>query len=121
MKISELLEKNVYAEDLNVGKITDIVVDMEELKITHFELELSKEASEQVLGVTPGLLKPAKNILAVSAIEKGQLAVMIKVLDFGNLERATCNLSKDTTVEIFPDIEKAFRKFLALRTYALFA
>ena len=71
MKVSELLKKNVYAEDLNVGKIIDIVVDMEELKITHFELELSKEASEQVLGVTPGLLKPAKNILAVSAMEKG--------------------------------------------------
>jgi sporulation protein YlmC with PRC-barrel domain len=71
MKISELLQKNVYADGLTVGKIINIIVEMEELKITHLEIELTKEASEQILGVTPSMFKPAKNTLAVSALEKG--------------------------------------------------
>ena len=71
MKVSELLDKNVYAEGLNVGKIINVIVDMEGLKITHLELELTKEASVQILGVTPSIFKPAKNTLAISALEKG--------------------------------------------------
>jgi sporulation protein YlmC with PRC-barrel domain len=71
MKFSELLDKKVSVEGLNVGKITDVIVDMEELKMTHLEIELTKEASEQILGVTPSMFKPGKNTLAMSALEKG--------------------------------------------------
>jgi sporulation protein YlmC with PRC-barrel domain len=71
MKASELLNKNVYVEGLHVGKIINIILDMEELKLTHLEIELTKEATEQILGVTPSLFKPAKNTLAISALEKG--------------------------------------------------
>ena len=71
MKIGELVEKNVYCEELNLGKVINALVSMEELKITHLELELTKEASEQILGVTPSLFRPAKNTLAISALADG--------------------------------------------------
>jgi len=71
MKIGELFDKNVYCEGLNVGKVTNALVNMEELKITHLELELTKEASEQILGVTPTMFRPAKNTLAISALADG--------------------------------------------------
>jgi len=65
------LEKTVYCEGLNVGKVINVLISMEELKITHLELELSKEASEQILGVTPSMFRPAKHTLAISALEEG--------------------------------------------------
>jgi len=71
LKVSELIGKNVYAQGLNVGKIIDVLVDMKETKITHLEVELTKEASEKILGVTPSMFRPAKNVLAISALEKG--------------------------------------------------
>jgi sporulation protein YlmC with PRC-barrel domain len=58
MKFSQLVDQKVYAEgDFNVGKVKDFLVDQEEWKVTHIEIELSKEASEQVLGVNPDILK----------------------------------------------------------------
>ncbi|MCW4045659.1 MAG: PRC-barrel domain-containing protein [Candidatus Bathyarchaeota archaeon] len=72
MKCSELIDKIVYAEGhFNVGKVKDIVVDAEEWKVTHLEIELSKEASEQILGVKPAMFGSARNTLAISALEKG--------------------------------------------------
>lgn len=84
MKVSEFIDKNVYAEGLNVGKIINVIIDMDALKITHLELELTKEASEQILGVTPSIFRPAKNMLAISALESGsaccsETGVQIKV------------------------------------------
>ncbi len=71
MKVSELFDKTIFAEGLNVGKVINVVVDMEQMKTTHLDVELSKLASEEILGVTPGIFRPAKNTLAISALEKG--------------------------------------------------
>jgi sporulation protein YlmC with PRC-barrel domain len=72
MKFSQLVDQNVYAEsDFKVGKVKDLVVDQEEWKVTHIEIELSKEASEQILGVKPGYFENPRNVLAISALEKG--------------------------------------------------
>lgn len=71
MKVGEILGKTVFAENFVVGKIIDVIIDMEQKKITHLELELTKEASEQILGVTPSIFKAVKNTLAISALEKG--------------------------------------------------
>ncbi len=71
MKVGEILGKSVFAENFVVGKIIDVIIDMEQKKITHLELELTKEASEQILGVTPSMFKAVKNTLAISALEKG--------------------------------------------------
>ena len=64
MKFSELIGQEVYCEGLKVGKITDVLVDGEEWKITHFEIELKREAAYELLGVRSTF----KNILAISAV-----------------------------------------------------
>jgi sporulation protein YlmC with PRC-barrel domain len=64
VKFSELIGKEVYCEGLRVGKITDVVVDGEEWKITHFEIELKREAAFELLGVKSTF----KNVLAISAV-----------------------------------------------------
>lgn len=72
MKFSELVEKKVYSEGgFDVGKIKDVSIDVEEWKVTHLEVELTKEAAEQILGVTPALFSLPRNTLAISALEKG--------------------------------------------------
>jgi sporulation protein YlmC with PRC-barrel domain len=64
MKFSELIGKEVYCEGLRVGRITDVILDGEEWKITHFEIELRKEAAFELLGVKSTF----KNVLAISAV-----------------------------------------------------
>jgi len=64
MKFSELIGKEVYCENMKIGKIINIIVDGEEWKITHFEIELKKEAAFEILGVR----STVKNILAISAV-----------------------------------------------------
>jgi sporulation protein YlmC with PRC-barrel domain len=64
MKYSELIGQEVYCEGLRVGKITDIIIDGEEWKVTHFEIELRKEAAKELLGARTSF----KNILAISAV-----------------------------------------------------
>ena len=64
MRFNELIGKEVYCENMKIGKITNIIVDEEEWKITHFEIELKKEAAFEILGVK----STVKNILAISAI-----------------------------------------------------
>jgi sporulation protein YlmC with PRC-barrel domain len=64
VKFSELIGKEVNCEGLKVGKITDVLVDGEEWKITHFEIELRKEAAYELMGVKSTF----KNVLAISAV-----------------------------------------------------
>lgn len=72
MKFSQLIEKSVIAEGgFNLGKVKDLIVDAEEWKVSHLEIELTKEASEQILGVKPALFENPRNTLAISALEKG--------------------------------------------------
>ena len=71
MKFSELIGKEVYCEGLRIGKITNILVDGEEWKITHFEIELRKEAAYELLGVKSTF----KNVLAISAVGPASKAI----------------------------------------------
>jgi sporulation protein YlmC with PRC-barrel domain len=64
VKYTELVGKEVYCEGLRVGRIRDIVIDGEEWKVTHFEVELRKEAAYELLGVKSSF----KNLLAISAV-----------------------------------------------------
>ena len=64
MKYTELVGKEVYCEGLRVGRISDIVIDGEEWKVTHFEVELRREAAYELLGVKSSF----KNLLAISAV-----------------------------------------------------
>ena len=64
MKYSELIGQEVYCEGLRVGKVTDIVIDGEEWKVTHLEVELRREAAKELLGARTSF----KNVLAISAV-----------------------------------------------------
>ncbi len=74
MKFNQLVNLLVTgANGFVVGKVKDIVIGPEEWKITHLEIELTKEASEQIHGVKPALFDLPRNTVAISALEKGTL------------------------------------------------
>jgi sporulation protein YlmC with PRC-barrel domain len=64
VKFSEMINKEVYVDTFKVGDVKDVVVNAEEWKVTHLEIELTKEAAEELLGAK----KSFNNILAISAI-----------------------------------------------------
>jgi sporulation protein YlmC with PRC-barrel domain len=64
MKFSELINKEIYVETLKVGTVKNVIVDAEEWKVTHLEIQLTKEASKELLGAK----KSFRNILAISAV-----------------------------------------------------
>ena len=67
VKTKELMDKDVYAEDLRIGKVKEIEIDPEEWKVTHLEVELTKEAAKSLLGARTS----TRNRLAISALKKG--------------------------------------------------
>ena len=71
MKFRDLIGKELDCEGLRVGRITDVIIDGEEWKITHFEVELRKEAAFEILGVK----STVKNVLAISAVGPASKAV----------------------------------------------
>jgi len=74
MKFNQLVDQIVTgANGFVVGKVKDIVIDTEEWKITHLEIELTKEASQEILGATPAMFNLPRNTLAISALKKGDL------------------------------------------------
>jgi len=74
MRINQLLNQIVTgANGFVIGKVKDIVIDSEEWKITHLELELTKEATQEILGVTPALFDLPRNTLAISALNKNDI------------------------------------------------
>ncbi len=85
-KSRELLYKKVMCEDLTVGEVKEVIIDPDKWKVTHLEVELSKDAAELVLGTKKGGIR---NLLAISAIstigkkitlkvKKGQLHIYLK-------------------------------------------
>ncbi len=76
LKSGQILEKRIICEDLEVGKVKDFLIDSEQWKITHLEVELTKEAAEIVLGVRKGGIR---NLLAVSAIGEVDREINLKV------------------------------------------
>lgn len=66
LKSSEILDKKVYVEDYFVGKVKDVIINQEEWKVTHLEIELTKEASKELLGARTAF----RNILSISALGK---------------------------------------------------
>ena len=71
MNFTELTDKDVFADNQKIGKVKDLVIDTDEWKITHLEIELTKEAAEDILGATPAITRSVRNRLAISALEKG--------------------------------------------------
>lgn len=67
MKISEILNQDVYVEGKKIGEVKDVYVDPEEWKATHLEIQLTKEAASEILGAKTSI----RNTLAISALGKG--------------------------------------------------
>ena len=64
----EFMDQDVFALDEKIGEVKAVEVDPEEWKITHLELELTKDIAESVLGARKG---GVRNMLSISALEKG--------------------------------------------------
>ena len=67
MRISEIMEKNVYAEGEKIAEVKDIYVDANEWEVTHLEIQLTKEAAREILGAKTSI----RNTLAIKALGKG--------------------------------------------------
>lgn len=74
MKFNQLLNQTVIgANGFVIGKVKDVVIDPEEWKVTHLEIELTKEASQEIFGAKPALFDLPRNTLAISALKKGDV------------------------------------------------
>lgn len=70
MNFSELKDQDVFVDGQKIAKVKDVVLDTDEWKITHLVIELTKEASEEILGASYAV-KSVMNKIAISALEKG--------------------------------------------------
>jgi sporulation protein YlmC with PRC-barrel domain len=68
MKSKMFMDKDVFSLDEKIGEVKEIEIDPEEWKVTHLELELTKDIAESVLGARKG---GVRNMLAISALKKG--------------------------------------------------
>jgi sporulation protein YlmC with PRC-barrel domain len=68
MNSKNFFDKDVFAEDEKIGKVKELGIDPEDWKVTHLEIELTKDIAESVLGAKKG---GVRNMLAISALEKG--------------------------------------------------
>jgi len=75
LKYKDIRWKKVVSEDLTVGEIKEVIIDPSTWKITHLEVDLTKEAAELALGVRKAGIR---NLLAVSAIGKTGKTIKLK-------------------------------------------
>jgi sporulation protein YlmC with PRC-barrel domain len=75
LKYKDVRWKKVISEDLTVGEVKEVIIDPSTWKITHLELELTKEAAELALGIRKSGIR---NLLAVSAIGKTGKTIKLK-------------------------------------------
>jgi hypothetical protein len=67
MKSKEFMDKDVFALEEKIAEVKEIEIDPEAWKITHLEIQLTKEAANELLGAKMSI----RNMLAISALEKG--------------------------------------------------
>jgi len=67
MKSKEFMDKDVFALDEKIAEVKEIEIDPEAWKITHLEIQLTKEAANELLGAKISI----RNMLVISALEKG--------------------------------------------------
>ena len=68
IKSLELIDSPIYVEDMKLGKIKGVIIDPKEWKLTHLEIEITKEAAKEILGAKTSI----RNKLAISALQKGE-------------------------------------------------
>ena len=86
IKSRDVRWKKVICEDMTVGEVRELIIDPSNWKVTHLEVNLTKDAAELAFGARKGGIR---NYLAVSAIggvnktvklkvKKGQLQIYLK-------------------------------------------
>jgi sporulation protein YlmC with PRC-barrel domain len=66
MKFSKILDQDVYVENEKIGQVKDVYMDCETWEVTHFEVQLTKEAAREILGAKVSI----RNSLSISALGK---------------------------------------------------
>jgi hypothetical protein len=64
----DFMDRDVYAEEEKIGKVKEMEIEPTSWKVTHLEIELTKDIAESVLGAKKG---GVRNMLAISALENG--------------------------------------------------
>ena len=77
IKSVDIINADLFVEDTKIGKVKGVIIDPE---LTHLEVELTKEAANQILGANTAM----RNRLAITALQKGKACctekgVIIKV------------------------------------------
>ena len=62
-----MMNQDVIAEGKKIGEVKDIFIDEREWGVTHLEIQLTKEAANEILGAKTSI----RNMLAISALKKG--------------------------------------------------
>ena len=68
VKLLDTLGKMVYVGDIVIGKVTNVLLDTKDLKITHLEVELNNKATKELFGAK----KAFRNNLSISALKEGE-------------------------------------------------
>ena len=70
MKINsvDIVNADLFVEDKKIGKIKGVIIDPEKWALTHLEVELTKEAANEILGAKNAI----RNRLAITALQKGK-------------------------------------------------
>jgi sporulation protein YlmC with PRC-barrel domain len=76
IKSRDIRWKKVICEDMTVGEVKELIIDPSSWKVTHLEVDLTKDAAELAFGARKGGIR---NYLAVSAIGKVNKNVKLKV------------------------------------------
>jgi sporulation protein YlmC with PRC-barrel domain len=76
IKSRDIRWKKVICEDMTVGEVKELIIDPSTWKVTHLEVDLSKEAAEVAFGARKGGIR---NFLAVSSIGKVNKTIKLKV------------------------------------------
>jgi sporulation protein YlmC with PRC-barrel domain len=77
LKLGEIIDEDILVEGQKVGEIKDAYFDPETWEITHLEIQLTKEAANEILGAKIAIL----NSLAVSALKEGNACCTEKGLE----------------------------------------
>ena len=64
----DILNMDLLVNDIKIGKVKGVIIDPEEWKLTHLDVELKKDAAEEILGSKAKV----RNRLAISALQKGK-------------------------------------------------
>ena len=77
LKLGEIIDEDILVEGQKVGEIKDAYFDPETWEITHLEIQLTKEAANEILGAKIAI----RNSLAVSALKEGNACCTEKGLE----------------------------------------